>query len=65
MALRCAVAFLPEQWVGGQAELNVTSAVIESISCVKFNFNNISPFIIMSVIFTVVFVSVNGMQGKV
>jgi hypothetical protein len=56
----------PARTVGwGQVDLNVASAVIESTSCVKFHFNNISLFIIMSVIFTVVFVSMNRMQGEV
>jgi hypothetical protein len=39
---------------GGYAELSVLSAVTESTSCVKFYFNNISPFIIRPVIFSVV-----------
>jgi hypothetical protein len=35
-------------------ELSVLNAVTESTSCVKFYFNNIGPFIIRPVIFSVV-----------
>jgi hypothetical protein len=38
--------------------------VIELTSCVKFDFNNIGPFIIRPVIFSVVSIRVNRMQGE-
>jgi hypothetical protein len=50
MALRCAVAFPPEER-RGKAELSVSSAVTELTSCVALHFNNISQFTVRPVIF--------------
>jgi hypothetical protein len=61
MALRCAVAFPPEQRVGDKRSSlsRALCAMTESTSSVEFHFNNINHFIIRPVIVTVVCV-----QGK-